>query len=418
MKRVRCLFWATICTVLMLTGCQGKHTGTEAAGPTLDAVSETETAEPVGVKQVVMPRFLSPYYHDPETNNWESVVAFALYEDGTVGVACREEYRPHYASVSQWRNITEIWMADWGTEIWGLTEDGTVVTTSGADVSHLRNVRDLVDGYVLMTDGSMERLGSGEKLPVGDGKEILPVHPDYDWGTWVLCEDGSVYGLNFTDELGNYVDCERQALEDIQDIAILNLGLCAYQSDGTIHYATLAPEVLDRLQGCVKIGEIFGFWFGITENGELKAGSDDAMAYLEQTVESGEFRTSGIRDMLTRDQQMRNSGLFFLYEDGTLCSASPELNHIIRNWNDIEKIAWYEGYDTMTLYALRKDGSVIAVESGAGFFEPAPAVYENYKGWILEDMYVEPFSGCIGVCPDGSLVGDYVFGGLDFSRMK
>ena len=72
----------------------------------------------------------------------------------------------------------------------------------------------------------------------------------------------------------------------------------------------------------------------------------------------------------------------------------------------------------MTLYALRKDGSVIAVESRAAFFEPEPAVYENYKGWILEDMYVEPFSGCIGVCPDGSLVGDYVFEALDFAQIK
>jgi hypothetical protein len=412
MKRVLCLL--TICFVLVLAGCGGSAAG----GLIPDAVPETETAEPTGVKQVIMPRFLSLYYYEPKNDNWESVVAFALYKDGTVGVVCKEEYRAHYAALSQWRNITEIWMSDWGTEVWGLTEDGTVVTISDANVSHLKNVRDLVDGYALKADGSMEYLETGEILPVCNAKEILPVHPDYDWGTWVLCEDGSVYGLNFTDEFGNYVDCERQEMAEIGKIDILDYRLCAYQSDGTIYYAGLEPEALERLQGCVKIGEFYGFYFGITADGELKTASDDAMDYLNQTVESGQFRTTGIRDMLTRDQQMRSSGLFFLYEDGTVCSVSPELNKIIGSWNDIEKIGWYEGYDNWILYALRKDGSVTAVESHAGFFEPDPAVYENYKGWILEDMYVEPFSGCIGVCPEGTLVGDQVFENLDFPQMK
>ena len=412
MKRV--LGFLIICFILALAGCQRRA----VAGFAPDAASKTETAETVGVKQVVMPRFLSPYYYNPETNNWECVVAFALYEDGTVGVACKEEYRPQYAALSQWRDITEIWIPDWTTEVWGLAKDGTVVTTSGADVSHLKNVQDLVDGYALMADGSMVKLGTGEKLLVRNAKEILPVHPDYDWGSWVRCEDGSVYGLHITDESGNYADCERQNLKEVKDMDVLNLGLCAYLSDGTIHYAALSPEVLERLRGCVKIGEVFGFWYGVTEDGELKAGSEAAMAYLNQTVESGEFRTTGIREMLTRDQQMRGSGMFFLYEDGTILSASSALNRIIGNWKDIEEIGWYEGYDFMTLYVLWKHGSVTAVESRADFLEPDPVVYENYRGWILEHLYVEPFTGCIGVCPDGCLVGDCVFESLDFSRMK
>ena len=64
MKRVLCLL--TICFALVLAGCGGSAAG----GLIPDAVPETEIAEPAGVKQVIMPRFLSMYYYEPKNDNW------------------------------------------------------------------------------------------------------------------------------------------------------------------------------------------------------------------------------------------------------------------------------------------------------------------------------------------------------------
>jgi hypothetical protein len=158
----------------------------------------------------------------------------------------------------------------------------------------------------------------------------------------------------------------------------------------------------------------------MTEKGDLKLGGNLEMFSAEIMdgqwyTEIEKYRFSGVRDILDTDG-MRGSAIVLLYEDGTVFSPCALLNHAIQDWTDIEKIAWYEDYETATLYGLRKDGSVIALESDFGFYEST--VYENYKGWTLDDIHVKRFSGCIGICPDGSLVGDHVFERLDFSQMK
>lgn len=403
MKRVNCIVLVMICLALVLSGCQDKNIPTET-------IPETECAEAACVKQLIMPDYLNEYYYGtPETmdNYWERVIVSALYEDGTVGVACKEEYRQHYEIVSRWQNIREIWMADWEAEIWGLTEDGTVVTTSGMDVSHLKNVQDFVDGYARLADGSMEPLGGGEKLPVHNAKEIQPVHPDYDWGTWVLCEDGSVCGVNVRDEFGNVVDCMRLDLKNVQDIDVIDLKLCVYKSDGTVFYGDMAEEELERLHGSVKISGSEGFQFGLAADRNLRLGSEMEKEYLNEAW-GRYYPTDGFRDM----QEVRTWPPVLLHEDGTVWIADGRLNQAVRTWCNVEKIALYEDYGYVTLYGLREDGTVIVYKT------ETDEIIENYKDWVLEDIYAEPYSGCIGICADGSFVGDYAFEDLDYSRMR
>jgi len=369
----------------------------------------------VGVTQVLAPDFLSPYYFGtPEDNAqyWERVVVSVLYEDGTVGVACKEEYRSHYAQVSKWRNIKEIWG---DVEIWGLREDGTVVTTAQTDVSHLKNVQDFVDGYARMADGSMEALSGGLPLPVDHVKKIVAVNPTYpEWGHRILCEDGTVY---FVQEFWSEHNPEiiAHAFPDwgrIQDID----RIAAYGADGTVY---LHDELEAQLHGCVKLVESGDLVYGMTADGELKIGGNperftpeimDGQWYTEME----KYRFTGVKDILDHSD-MRSGEVVILYEDGTVFSPCAPLNNLIRDWTDIETVAWYEDYDTITLYGLRKDGSVLALESVFGFFDAT--IYEQYRGWVLEDLYVKRFSGCIGVCPDGTLVGDHAFAGLDYSQM-
>lgn len=403
---------------------------------TVPFAAETTQARS-GVKQVAMNNYLCDYYrgveedYRPDEEYWAPFVVAALYDDGTVRVSCKEDYQEYYTSVAQWTEIEKIWVR--GVNVIGLTKDGRVCTAGSADgydTSELTDVADLaVEGnglYAIRQDGSVAAVpleGASLDDTVAqwtDVRKMLPLSENYtSWGYVMLRNDGTVAFSGVQAEYDS--DNPICSLTDVRDILIVNYSPMAIREDGSVvYFGDEDPEADARLSGIVQAVEACdGRLFGITADGELKISTDmdwyDDGSYDDGWYTPAEaYRFTGVRDILDHDE-MRTGDVLLLYEDGTVFSPTAILNDAVKDWTDVQKIAWYEEANVHRIYALRNDGTVIMAETPIGSYRYT--VYENYGDWVLEDLYVARTSGCIGVCQDGSFVGDLAFETLDLTKL-
>ena len=370
----------------------------------------TEADSPV--HQVAMNDYLSPYYRSPDDPAPYAVAA--LYEDGTVRVACHENDRAMYASVASWKNIRKIWMRN--TTIFGLDAAGKLHTTGNFETRNLTGVTDLLFAdsgvFALLEDGTVRCIspsGLGE-TPIPDalqGKpvvKVLPYSNVYDWGSLILYRNGTIAS---TDTFGYMRQLE--GLGNVRDIFVFRQTPAAVQEDGTL----MLPDGPDpNLTGAVKLVSAYsGMLFAVTGEGEVKY-SGKVNPMIADTLAS--MPKTGALDIADMDG-MRADHVVILYDNGTVYSPTPALNEVVKNWKDIVQLNWYEDYDFMVLYGLRKDGTVIAATMDFGC--NGAEVTEHYKGWKLNSLHVKPFSGAIGITVDGNVVGDYAFEYVDLSGL-
>lgn len=384
-----------------------------------------------GVRQIVTNKYLDEYHYGLEMNEgeegyWENFVAAALYEDGTVTVSCRSEYRQNYDCVRDWKNIEKLWLD--GTALWALDGSGQLYSNDPARTSLPGKVADLVcspDGtFAILTDGNVVGLTQAGAEAASGWKNVKQLHPvsdTYPWGFTLLRQDGTTATVSGQAEGSKLGPTEHRNVRSIQP-DVFN-GTCTfYKNDGSVVcFGDADPQGDKNLFGSVNVVPMVEtLAFGVTEKGELKvscgleeyhrtyAVSDESMyAPLE------EAKCTGVKYLLSSEG--RGGMPVMLYEDGTLYSPCKPLNDVISTWTGVKKIGWYEGYTWVRLYALLEDGSVMTAEGDFGFY--GSTVTENYLNWELEDLYVGRYAGAIGVCRDGTFVGDMAFQYLDLNTL-
>ena len=402
---------AAVCAFLLFPGPRPVSEDMQAAAVQKlqpeNATSPRQEKSPV--RQVVMNDYLSPYYRSPD--DLAPFAVAALYEDGTVKVACHADDQALYASAASWKNIQKIWMRN--TTLFGLDADGRLHTTGSYDIQNLTGVTDLLflDGaiYAVQKDGTTVPVSGTEGItpsviPEKTVIKALPFSDIYDWGSLILYRDGTIASTDTFGYMG-----QLEGLGNVRDIFVFSQTPAAVLKDGTL----MLPEgPVPDLTGAVKLVSAYsGMLFAVTGEGEVKYSSKvnpmiaDALASMPGTG------ALDIPDM----EGMRASHAVILYEDGTVFSPTPTLNEVVKGWRDIVQLNWYEDYDYMVLYGLRRDGTVIA--AAMGFDCDWAEVTGNYRGWKLQSLHVVPFSGAIGITVDGNVVGDYAFEYVDLSEL-
>lgn len=402
---------AAVCALFLLSGPQPASEDLQTAAVRKlqpeNATSPRQEKSPVC--QIVMNDYLSPYYRSPD--DLAPFAVAALYEDGTVRVACQEDDRALYAPASSWKNIWKIWLRS--TTLFGLDAAGKLHTTGSLDTQHLTDVADLLflDGtiYAVGKDGTTVPVSGAEgtALSAIQGKTVikaLPFSDIYDWGSLILFSDGSIASSNSFGYMGHL-----ENLQDVQDIFVFNQTPAAVQKDGTV----LLPEGPNpALTGAAVIRSAYSsMLFAVTRDGSVTFSGQPSPMIADLLTAMPKTGALDIADM----DGMRADHAAILYANGTVYSPTPALNEVVKNWKDIVQLNWYEDYDFMVLYGLRKDGTVIAATMDFGCDQAK--VTGNYRGWELQSLHVMPFSGAIGITVDGNVVGDYAFEYVDLSGL-
>ena len=311
---------AAVCALFLLSGPQPASEDLQTAAVRKlqpeNATSPRQEESPVC--QVVMNDYLSPYYRSPD--DLAPFAVAALYEDGSVRVACQEEDRALYAPAASWKNIRKIWLR--GTTLFGLDADGKLHTTGSLDTQHLTDVADLLflDGtiYAVGKDGTTVPVSGAEgtALSVIQGKTVikaLPFSDIYDWGSLILFSDGSIASTNAFGYMGHL-----ENLQDVQDIFVFNQTPAAVQKDGTV----LLPEGPNpALTGAAVIRSAYSsMLFAVTRDGSVAFSGQPSPIIADLLTAMPKTGALDIPDM----DGMRADHVVILYDNGTVYSPTPE----------------------------------------------------------------------------------------------
>lgn len=369
---------------------------------------------------------------------FDGVVA-VLYSDGTVRVAGDSRLSD---IVGNWSNVARIQYSRWSPYcdrlfIYGLTEDGTVLTSEGniPDWSHMKDVLFFKQGVVGVTeDGNVLTMGTWKDTSILTN--LTDVQELAYWGGFggwpCLKKDGSVYFLldggpfKWEEEDASPVqvgNCWVHKWSNVKEIYFTGHSLYAIKNDGTVE-GTL-KDTYAGLRDIVKAVDVHDSVIGISADGRLLTDTGGniftntgawVIAEPGTPYYGGEVDISQFNQV--RDIAYNKRGLFLLNQDGTV-EAIDINDWDLREWNNIKKICavLYWGQDDLTrcatvLYGIRQDGTVIT--NYATEWTGIQKVTDQYYGWKLQDMYVG-WSGVIGLTTDGELVGDGAYKNVDFS---
>lgn len=369
---------------------------------------------------------------------FDGVVA-VLYSDGTVRVAGDSRLSD---IVGNWSNVARIQYSHWSPYcdrlfIYGLTEDGTVLTSEGniPDWSHMKDVLFFKQGVVGVTeDGNVLTMGTWKDTSILTNlTDVQELAYWGEFGGWTcLKKDGSVYFLldggpfKWEEEDASPVqvgNCWVHKWSNVKEIYFTGHSLYAIKNDGTVE-GTL-KDTYAGLRDIVKAVDVHDSVIGISADGRLLTDTGGniftntgawVIAEPGTPYYGGEVDISQFNQV--RDIAYNQSGLFLLNRDGTV-EAIDIINWDFCEWNDIKKIyvVSYWGQDALrrhatVLYGIRQDGTVIT--NYATEWSGIQKVTDQYRSWKLQDMYVG-WSGVIGLTTDGELVGDGAYKNVDFS---
>ena len=352
-----------------------------------------------------------------------------LYADGTVRASKNSQFSD---VVQNWKNIKQIYynkVSDWRDGAWydessllGLSENGSILATDGS-LSNWSNVKELHftwqgavgvtnDGSILV-DGTWENEISQTALAGMKNVETL-VYSDIQSTFACLKKDGTVYLIS---ENG-YLDPYEIHWNNVKEVRDSGHSFYVIKMDGTVDGGVEDDQ--SGLNSAVKVVDYEDWLFGISADGRLLTynggniytNTGDMMVDIPGSPYYG-----GEVDINQFDQVadiVACWGLILLNKDGTVDAVGASPSWDLSDWNHIEKVYGTSDSDweNVTLYGIKKDGSVIATRYN--WDRMTQTVTDQYRGWKLRDMYPST-GGVIGLTMDGTLVGDGIYENIDFS---
>ncbi len=352
-----------------------------------------------------------------DLSGWTDVVQLAVGKDCVLGV--RKDgmvlrlggERSGLQQVDRWKDIRQILITEPATgdiadvAVFGLRKDGTVISSSQADLSGWRNIRQIVSCkgiWVagLAEDGTVRVTGKGELcadmlkgggydasswdgkwLEVSDWKNVVELVPLSGWtmqnGLAGICADGRVR-VSFGGEGREYAE----NWTDIVGLCGVLDGVIGLKKDGTL---ALPPYELfegdgikstsppDQWRNVVKLkGGFQDDLFAITKDGRVEACYSEMAYPFAQTLKTW----APVQDMLCTWEYAIG-----ITRDGRIVWAgeAPYDFSALSGWKNVKEILSAGDADSQWILGLQTDGRVCAAEiygSGAnntGGAAPAPA---------------------------------------------
>ena len=347
-----------------------------------------------------------------------------LYRDGTVRVSGNS---PFYGQVSGWSDVEKLYynrkIALTETEIrdlpvlLALTKDGRTLSTDGSLIgwSNVKELHFAWQGTVGVTrDGRVLAEGDWEDPSFFTGMtdvEHLVYSSNQDiWGC--LRKDGSVT-LH-----GDNVDPNEVRWTNVRELRAADHSFYVIKNDGTVDGGVETDQ--SELNGAVKIIDFEDWLFGISADGRLLTHNGGniytntgdmvvdvpGLPYYGEEIDIRQF--DQVRDIVLFE------GLILLNKDGTVqfLGAYPEWD--FSGWHGIQSVFCIRDKEDIvrSIYGIREDGSVILnqYDGSIGYY----AVTDQYRDWKLQALYGMA-GGVVGLTTDGKLVGDGIYGNVDFS---
>ena len=338
-------------------------------------------------------------WNDPtgwDFSDWTDVVDIASCNAGVIGLRAdgtllrQGGEEQGLSKVDGWTGIRQILLCNWGEEysIFGLREDGTVISTTDADFSGWDHIIKLVasEYYVGWVAGLRE---DGSVLVTEKGA-FGEVNPDYDiWGdTWIdpsdwgpavdiiylpgwtamnglaaLCADGTVR-VAFTGDR-SYTE----TWTDVVALCPLLDALVGLKKDGTL---LLPPWMTDEdfAEECANNMEYTTLpqdWESMValcpgQQNDLYGLREDGRMEICKFPCGPAFRMAseweGIRSIKTNIHD-----IYGLREDGSVVYAGPlEMPEELFQWKGVQQLFIQEVWAYKWILGLQEDGTVLALE--------------------------------------------------------
>ena len=326
----------------------------------------------------------------PDLSGWTEVVQLeacrnvilGVREDGSVLRWGGEEYG--LQQVDRWRNVRQVLLSQaYGSKemsAFGLLDDGTVVSTSRADLSAWREIRSLVggsgfwvagltgDGTVRITEkgdlaadlwygsNGMDPTGWDNGWPQVSGwKNVVELVPLTGWtvqnGLAAVCRDGSVR-IAYTGDL-RYAE----SWTGIVSLCSLIDGVVGLKKDGTLAippYEMFDPSNLTRdpwdWKNMAKLrGGFQNDLYGITKDGKV----DCCCCAMEYTFPDVVDLWSQVEEIYARYDL-----LIALQTQGTLLCSGPHDFSALKQWKNLQSLTLSSYLGENWILGLTKDGRV------------------------------------------------------------